>query len=79
MEEQYKSIFEYLKSPAGPNLGKEVFENAKEKGVKPIVKEVKTKNYEGKIMTYPLSFLENYFNPKPIVDNIEPIVDDLPF
>ena len=72
MQEQYQSLFDYLGKPAGPSLGKDVFENAKKQGIKPTIREVKTKNYEGKIMVYPTSFLENYFNPKPIVD-------DLPF
>jgi hypothetical protein len=49
---------------------------SKKQGIKTIIREVKTKNYEGKVMVYPTSFLENYFNPQPTQPNI---FDDLPF
>jgi hypothetical protein len=63
MQEQYQSLFDYLGRPAGTDLGKQVFTESKKQGIKTIIREVKTKNYEGKVMVYPTSFLENYFNP----------------
>jgi len=76
-EEQYQSLYDYLGKPAGIDLGQQVFTESKKQGVKTTIREVKTKNYEGKVMVYPSSFLENYFNPQ---NNYQPnIFDDLPF
>ena len=63
MQEQYQSLYDYLGRPAGTDLGKQVFTESKKQNIKTIIREVKTKNYEGKVMVYPTSFLENYFNP----------------
>jgi hypothetical protein len=76
MQEQYQSLFDYLGKPAGTDLGQQVFTESKKQGVKTTIREVKTKNYEGKVMVYPTSFLENYFNPQPTQPNV---FDDLPF
>lgn len=62
MEEQYKSLFDFLGRPAGPELGKQVASAAVEQKIKMQEMQVSTKNYTGKIITYPVSFLENYFN-----------------
>ena len=76
MQEQYQSLFDYLGRPAGTDLGKQVFTESRKQNIKVQYREVKTKNYEGKVMVYPSSFLENYFNSQPTQPNI---FDDLPF
>jgi hypothetical protein len=62
-EEQYLSLFDYLKKPAGPDLGKKVAEFAKQVKVKPKSKEVSNPKYTGTILMYPKSFLDLYFKP----------------
>lgn len=62
MEEKYQSLYEFLGKPAGPELGKQVATAAVEQKIKMQEQQVSTKNYTGKIITYPISFLENYFN-----------------
>ena len=74
MEEQYQSLFDYLKRPAGPDLGKVVAENAKQLKVKPKSKDVSNSKYTGKVLMYPKSFLDGYFNT-PLTN----FNDDLPF
>ena len=74
MEEQYQSLFDYLKRPAGPDLGKAVAEHAKRLKVKPKSKEVSNPKYTGTVFMYPKSFLDGYFNP-PLTN----FNDDLPF
>ena len=63
MTEQYLSLFDYLKKPAGPDLGKAVFEHAKKVSIKPTTKEVSNPKYKGKVLMYPKSFLDGYFRP----------------
>lgn len=65
------SLFEYLGKPAGGQLGKQVYEAAKTNKVKTTTKEVKNKNYSGKVMMYPKEFLDGFFKT--------PQTDDLPF
>jgi len=60
-EEQYLSLFDYLKKPAGPDLGKKVAEFAKQAKVRSQTKEVSNPKYTGKILMYPKSFLDLYF------------------
>jgi len=74
MEEQYQSLFDYLKRPAGPDLGKAVAEHAKQLKVRPKSKEVSNSKYTGKVLMYPKSFLDGYFKPQPT-----DLDDDLPF
>jgi hypothetical protein len=57
----YQSLFEYLGKPAGPELGKQVYAEAKKRRVKVSPRQVNTKKYKGTILTYPVSFLDNYF------------------
>jgi hypothetical protein len=63
MEEQYQSLFDYLKRPAGPDLGKAVAEHAKQLKVRPKSKDVSNSKYTGKVLMYPKSFLDGYFKP----------------
>ncbi len=62
--EEFVSLFEYLKKPAGGDLGKQVFAKAKSIGLVVKTKDITTPRYTGKVMLYPKSFLEEYFKPK---------------
>jgi len=59
--EEYKSLFEYLGKAAGPTLGKIVFETAKHDKIVMQQREVSNPVYKGKVMTYPVSWLDSYF------------------
>lgn len=63
MEEQYLSLFDYLRKPAGPDLGKAVALSAKAHGIETITKDVSNPKYTGKVLMYPKAFLDNYFRP----------------
>jgi hypothetical protein len=63
MEEQYQSLFDYLKRPAGPDLGKAVSEHAKKSKIKSVTKVISNPKYTGKVLMYPKSFLDGYFRP----------------
>jgi len=58
------SLFDYLGHPAGSSLGKKVASMATRLKVPINTREVKTKTYKGKILLYPKSFLDTYFNNK---------------
>ena len=55
------SLFDFLGKPAGGELGQKVCDEATRLKVKMEQREVSTKNYTGKVMTYPESFLKEYF------------------
>ena len=61
-----KSLFDYLGKPAGDKLGLEVHAAAVKKDVW-IGKKDMEKNIvpAGYVCTYPISFLDEYFNRKP--------------
>lgn len=61
-EEKYKSLYDFLKRAAGPDLGKAVQKAARLQKVKIKQREVSNPSYNGKINTYPESFLVEYFN-----------------
>jgi hypothetical protein len=65
------SLFDYLGKAAGANLGKLVNIEAQNKKIPIKMREVSNPRYTGKIMLYPKSFLDEYFN------NEQP--NDLPF
>jgi hypothetical protein len=58
------SLFEYLGKAAGGNLGKEVYISALQNGVRWKKKKVSNPKYTGDVMTYPKSFLDEYFKGK---------------
>lgn len=60
--EQYKSLFEWLGRAAGSELGAKVAAAASAQGIKLQEQQVSNPKYTGKVLTYPVSFLENYFN-----------------
>lgn len=57
----YQSLFEYLGTPAGPELGKRIYAEAKRRRVKVSSRQVNTRKYKGTILAYPVSFLDSYF------------------
>ena len=58
------SLFEYLGKAAGGHLGKEVYISAIQNGVRWEKKKVSNPKYTGDVMTYPKSFLDEYFKSK---------------
>ena len=55
------SLYDYLGHAAGPELGKQVADAARNSGVKWEIREVNHKGWNGPIMLYPRSFLDLYF------------------
>ena len=79
---EYLSLYDYLKRPAGGELGREVAQAASKAGVKLQTREVSTPNYTGIVYLYPKDFLDFHFRPADELPgelnyNIED--DDLPF
>lgn len=61
------SLFDYLGQPAGQKLGKAVAQAATAQNIRIESREVSNKKYTGKVMMYPKSFLDSYFNT-PILE-----------
>jgi hypothetical protein len=59
--EDYKSLYEYLGKRAGGSLGKIVYETAKQDKVAMKQQEVSNPLYTGKVMMYPVEWLDQYF------------------
>jgi hypothetical protein len=86
---EYLSLYDYLGKAAGEKLGGEVKAEADKRDVPFKIREVSNPKYTGKVLLYPLDFLEFYFRePYPThqddlpkghdwTGNIED--DDLPF
>ncbi len=70
------SLYDYLGKAAGRELGNQVYKSASAKKIQVTEKHVSNPVYSGKILMYPKSFLDSYFNPQP-VNNYEH--EDLPF
>ena len=70
----YKSLYEYLGRRAGGELGKIVYETARQDKVIIQQQEVANPMYTGKVMTYPVEWLDQYFNKLKKLNN-----DKLPF
>ena len=62
MEIEMVSLFDYLKKPAGPELGKQVALAAMNEKIHIESKQVSNPKYKGNILMYPKSWLDNYFN-----------------
>ena len=58
---EMKSLFEYLGKPAGSELGKQVAEAAAKARVKIDSHFIETPKYTGRILKYPVEFLNEYF------------------
>ena len=56
------SLYDYLGRAAGPKLGDEVFKKASMKKIKYSTREIANPKYVGKVIIYPISFLNEYFN-----------------
>jgi hypothetical protein len=75
MNEDFKSLYDYLGSAAGSQLGKEVATQAKIKRIPVKTRYVSNLKFEGDVFLYPESFLNEYFK-KEIESNDE---NSLPF
>lgn len=71
MENQMLSLYDYLGKAAGKDLGNQVYKAASAQKVKVTEKQVSNPVYKGKVLMYPKSFLDSYFQVEQ--------VDDLPF
>ena len=71
MENQMLSLYDYLGKAAGRDLGNQVYKAASAQKVKVTEKQVSNPAYSGKILMYPKSFLDSYFQVEQ--------VDELPF
>jgi hypothetical protein len=58
---EFKSLYDYLGKRAGSALGRMVYETAKQDKVAMQQKEVSNPLYTGKIMMYPVGWLDSYF------------------
>jgi hypothetical protein len=57
----FKSLYDYLGKRASPELGKMVYQTAKQNKIPMQQREVSNPLYTGKIMMYPSDWLEQYF------------------
>ena len=71
MENQMLSLYDYLGKAAGKDLGNQVYKAASAQKIKITEKQVSNPVYKGKVLMYPKSFLDIYFQVEQ--------VDDLPF
>ena len=62
MEIEMVSLYDYLKKPAGPELGKQVAFAAANDKIKIDTKYVSNPKYKGDILMYPKVWLNEYFN-----------------
>ena len=71
MENQMLSLYDYLGKAAGKDLGNQVYKAASAQKIQVTEKQVSNPVYKGKVLMYPKSFLDSYFQVEQ--------VDDLPF
>ena len=71
MEKEMLSLYDYLGKAAGRDLGTQVYKAAHAQKIKITEKQVSNPAYSGKILMYPKSFLDSYFQVEQ--------VDELPF
>jgi hypothetical protein len=72
----FKSLYDYLGKRAGSELGKIVYQTAKHDKVPMQQKEVANPLYSGKIMMYPVLWLDQYFTKMKELKNND---NKLPF
>ena len=77
--EQYKSLYEYLGKAAGNELGAQVAAAARTQDIKTSTHEINNPKFTGKVLLYPVSFLDNYFHPTIELTAKDTQDDDLPF
>lgn len=61
---EFKSLYEYLGKAAGRELGKKVFKFAKDNKIYVEFRQVNQGGYNGHVVVYPITFLEDYFKRK---------------
>ena len=77
---EYLSLYDYLRKPAGGDLGKEVAAAAYKDKIKLQTREVSNPKYTGKVLLYPKNFLDSYFRNPEVEPNLGDMEDyDLPF
>jgi hypothetical protein len=79
--EKFLSLYDYLKRPAGRELGIQVSTAAQLEDIPIQTKEVSNPTYSGLIQMYPESWLDTYFSkgPKSATEILYNEPDDLPF
>jgi len=60
----FASLYDFLHRPAGPALGKEVYKEAAYQRIPFGQKWISNPRYSGRILCYPITWLENYFGQK---------------
>ena len=68
-QDSYISLYDYLGKGAGVELGKQVHEYSKIRKIKPQIREVSNMNYKGKVMLYPKSFIQEFFQIQKLFTN----------
>ena len=79
---EYLSLYDYLKKPAGGELGKEVAAAAYKGGIQPQSREISNPKFTGKVLLYPKDFLDFHFREpevEPTLGDRQDYDDDLPF
>ena len=77
--EQYKSLYKYLGKAAGNELGAEVAAAARTQDIKTSTHEINNPKFTGKVLLYPVSFLDSYFHPIIELTAKDTQDDNLPF
>lgn len=60
-QENFMSLYDYLGKAAGGELGKKVFDAAKEQNQPYQLREVSNPKFNGKVVLYTKEFLDKYF------------------
>lgn len=66
-KEDYVSLYEYMGSPAGKELGGKVAKYAKVRSIKPGFRHISNSKYTGLVLTYPRDFIAEFFAIKNIL------------
>jgi hypothetical protein len=64
------SLYDYLKRPAGAELGKKVYEYARRTNQAKRIqtREISNSKYKGTVLLYPKHVLDQYFAPEEVID-----------
>jgi len=67
---QLMSLYDYLKKPAGAELGKKVYEYARKTNQAKHIqtREISNSKYKGTVLLYPKHVLDQYFSPEEVID-----------
>jgi hypothetical protein len=69
-DQEMLSLYEYLGKAAGPDLGKKVYDAAKDAKINTTTQKVSNPKYTGKVVKYPKLFLDEYFSKQTPSQNI---------